>query len=233
VDSRVTACLNGARTRGDHAGVPLTAAELAADAVAVKGAGASGVHVHPRDAAGRETLERRACDAAVAAIRKAAPTLEIGMSVAEAIERDPFARTTAIKAWRSPPDLVSVNVWELGWAGIVRATLHAGIGVETALGCVQDAQELAASAFVHRITRAVVVGDAGIEAVRAIAACVPPGVAQLWHAHDAHAWEILIAGVGAGRGVRIGLEDVLTGPDGAPVSGNAELVAAAVAAGGA
>ena len=40
----VKACLNGARTREEHAAVPQSAAELAADALAVRRAGAFAVH---------------------------------------------------------------------------------------------------------------------------------------------------------------------------------------------
>ena len=63
----VKACLNGGRTRAEHPAVPLTPAELAADAVAVRQAGAFAVHVHPRDPHGKETLKPDACDDAVAA----------------------------------------------------------------------------------------------------------------------------------------------------------------------
>jgi uncharacterized protein (DUF849 family) len=41
------ACLNGGRTREDHPAVPQTPRELAADAIAVRDAGAFSVHVHP------------------------------------------------------------------------------------------------------------------------------------------------------------------------------------------
>ena len=79
----VKACLNGARTRAEHARVPLTAMEIAADAVAVRAAGAFAVHVHPRGRNGAPTMDAKACDAAVAAIRAAVPedadrSLDIG-----------------------------------------------------------------------------------------------------------------------------------------------------------
>src|ERR1700756_1066993 len=92
----VKACLNGGRTREEHGAVPLTPSELAADAAAVRRAGAFAVHIHPRDARGVQTLAAAACDAAVAAIRAAAPALLVGLSTAEVIERDPFRRAAAI-----------------------------------------------------------------------------------------------------------------------------------------
>src|ERR1035441_5687054 len=70
-------------------------------------------------------------------------------SAAEAIEPDPFARASAIGAWRNPPDFVSVNVGEVGWAGTIRAALHAGIGVEAGLSSPADARGLAGRPFAH------------------------------------------------------------------------------------
>lgn len=53
----VTACLNGGRTRAEHPAVPQSPAELAADAIAVRHAGAFAVHVHPRDSDGTQTMK--------------------------------------------------------------------------------------------------------------------------------------------------------------------------------
>src|SRR5919204_1223690 len=109
----VKACLNGGRRREEHPSLPQSPAELAADAVAARNAGAFAVHVHPRDGRGRETLAARACDAAVAAIRAGAPKLPVGLSSSETIDPDPFARAAAVSSWRQRPDFVSVNVFEL------------------------------------------------------------------------------------------------------------------------
>src|ERR1700692_877622 len=104
------ACLNGGRTRAEHAAVPQAPGELAADAIAARQAGAFAVHVHPRNAAGAQTMQASACDAAVAAIKAAARGLPIGLSTSEEIDRDPFARAAAVTTWRRPPDFVSVNL---------------------------------------------------------------------------------------------------------------------------
>ncbi len=224
----VKACLNGGRTREEHPAIPQTPAELAADAIAVRQAGAFAVHVHPRDARGVQTLDPRACDAAVAAIRAAAPRLAVGLSSAETINRDPFARATALRQWTRPPDFVSVNLGELGWAGIARAARHAGIGVEAGLATPEEAEELALSPFAHQVVRVLVEVDEGAEAAMAIAALVPRGVPQLWHGYGSRTWEVIRAGAEAGHDVRVGFEDVLTLPDGHVASSNADLVAAAI-----
>ena len=224
----VKACLNGGRTRGEHPAVPQSPAELAAAAVAVRQAGAFAVHVHPRDDTGAQTMGARACDAAVAAIRAAVPGVPVGLSTSEAIDPDPFARAAAVRAWRQPPDFVSVNISELGWAGIARAALHSGIAVEAGLSEPHEAQELAGSSFSHQMLRWLVEVDGGADDARAVAAAIPGGATQLWHGDGHRTWEVVAAGAAAGWDVRIGLEDTLWMPDGHVAADNAELVTAAV-----
>jgi uncharacterized protein (DUF849 family) len=224
----VMACLNGGRTRTEHPAVPQSASELAADAIAVRRAGAFAVHLHPRDRRGKPTLDAAPCDVAVAAIRAAVPGLPVGLSTAEAIDRDPFARAAAVRAWRRAPDFISVNLSELGWAGIVRAAVHSGISVEAGLATPEQAEELTGSPFAHQVVRALVEVRGGADEARAIADRVPDGVPQLWHGYGERTWEVLAAGGAAGFDVRIGLEDALVLPDGRRAADNAELVAAAV-----
>jgi uncharacterized protein (DUF849 family) len=208
--------------------VPLSPAELAADAIAARKAGAFAVHVHPRDAHGAQTLDAHACDAAVAAIRARAPGLPIGLSTSAAIDPDPFARAAAVRSWREPPDFVSVNLSESGWVGIVRAALHAGIGVEAGLATPQDAAELARSSITHQILRALVEVDGGAEEALAVSRLIPAGIPQLWHGYGERTWEILSACRGTGFDARVGLEDVLALPDGRIAVDNAELVTSAL-----
>jgi uncharacterized protein (DUF849 family) len=224
----VKACLNGGRTRSEHPAIPQTPSELAADAIAVRRAGAFAVHVHPRDADGLQTMNAAACDAAVAAIRAAVPGVPVGLSTSEAILRDPFARAAALKSWRQPPDFVSVNLSELGWAGIARAARRAGIDVEAGLSTAAEAEELTHSVFAHQVVRALVEVDGGVEDARAIAQLVPHGIPQLWHGDGHLTWEVVAGAAAAGHDVRVGLEDVLTLPDGRAATSNAELVTAAV-----
>jgi uncharacterized protein (DUF849 family) len=224
----VKACLNGGRMRAEHPAVPQSPAELAADAIAVRQAGAFAVHLHPRDAEGRQTMKAVLCDAAVEAIRAAVPGLPVGLSTSETIDPDPFARAAAITSWRQRPDFVSVNLSELGWAGIVRAALHAGIAVEAGLAAPSDAERLTASPFAHQLVRALIEVDGGADDARMIAELLPDGIPQLWHGYGELTWEVISAAARAGADVRVGLEDVLVLPDGRTAANNAELVAAAV-----
>lgn len=225
----VKACLNGARRGDEHPAVPGTADELAADAISVRDAGAFAVHVHPRDAGGAPTLAAATCDRAVAAIRAAVPGLPIGLSTAEQIDPDPFARAAAVGAWRQRPDFVSVNLCEVGWAGIARAALRCSVAVEAGIATPADAEQLTRSPFTHQVLRALVEVDGGVQDARAIAELIPNGIPQLWHGYGPRTWEVLAAAAAAGFDVRVGLEDVLVLPDGRVAAGNAELVATAVA----
>lgn len=121
-----------------------------------------------------------------------------------------------------------MNLSELGWTGIARAALHAGVAIEAGLAAAADAEELRHSPFAHQILRALAEVDGGAEDARAIAELIPPGAAQLWQRCEARAWEIISAAAAAGIDVRVGLEDVLVLPDGGTAADNAELVGAAV-----
>lgn len=64
---------NGARRgKGDHAALPMSVAEIAEEAKACHDAGASLLHLHVRDNAGRHSLDPIAYQQAIAAIRRLA-----------------------------------------------------------------------------------------------------------------------------------------------------------------
>lgn len=92
--------------------MPVTLDELVADATACLAAGAASVHLHPRRPAdGLESLAAQVCDPVVAAIRSAAPGLEISLSTSQLIALDGAAgRVEAVRRWRAPPDVVSLNL---------------------------------------------------------------------------------------------------------------------------
>jgi uncharacterized protein (DUF849 family) len=121
-----------------------------------------------------------------------------------------------------------VNLSELGWAGIARAALHAGVAVEAGLSTIADAEELTRSPFAHQLVRALVEVDGDAEEARAVARLVPNGIPQLWHGYGDRTWEVISAAASVGVDVRVGLEDVLVLADGQTATDNAELVAAAI-----
>jgi uncharacterized protein (DUF849 family) len=115
----IEAALNGGRTQAEHLGVPLTAAELAAEARRCADAGASVVHVHARGRDGGWTASPAAYQRVIRAIRAGAPGVLISITslrpqgvgverVQALLDAPPDAR----------PDLISVNLghiatWEV------------------------------------------------------------------------------------------------------------------------
>lgn len=229
------ACLNGSRLPGEHPELPIDADALAADAARAWMAGAHAVHVHPRGPEGEQTMAAGACAETVAAIRIAAPHVEISLSTGAFIEPDPDRRIACVHAWTMLPDTASVNFSEEGAAELCVALHHRGVEVEAGLAGVEDAHRLISSGQIHRCRRILVeVEDADpgsavehaarIEAVLDEAMLLPP---RLHHGVGRATWAVIVAAVRVGRGVRIGLEDTLVLPDGRPAPGNEAMVRAA------
>lgn len=222
------ACLNGTRTRAEHPAVPLTAAELAREAAASVAAGADALHFHPRDGDGRETLEARFADAAVLAVRVSGG--EISLTTGAWIEPDVEARLRAISGWRALPDVCSVNLAEEGADAVCRALAARGIAVEAGLASVEDVERLGPVRAWCRRALVEVADREPEEAVahaRRIEAALPDDLPRLLHGEEAATWAVIADARARGLPFRIGLEDVLTLPDGSRAPGNAALVRAA------
>src|SRR6478672_8614360 len=164
------AALNGPFTKDDHPAMPITAAELAADARACVQAGAGAIHMHPRNRHGEETLDPEVIDAAVREVR-AACGVPVGVSTGAWIEPDHELKLRYIRAW-TEPDYASVNVSEDGWQEVVRALREQGIGVEAGVWSVEDAQALKESGLQSDLVRVLIepVDVGASEAVALVAA---------------------------------------------------------------
>ncbi|MCX4385989.1 3-keto-5-aminohexanoate cleavage protein [Micromonospora peucetia] len=232
------ACLNGARGCDEHLAVPVTPAELAADAARCAGLGAGAVHVHPRDAAGRESLHPSVIAAALDAIRAACPEVPVGVSTGAWIEPEPAARVAAVRAWTVLPDFASVNAHEPGAEAVAAALRERGVLVEAGLWTV-DAVETYARWRVPagRILVECMAEDPAVALADAAAmlSALPPSAAEgppvLLHAEGPATWSVLAEAVHRGLHSRVGLEDTLLLPDGSIAPDNAALVVAALAAG--
>ena len=154
---QVKACLNGGRSKAEHPAVPVTPAELAAEAAAAVKAGAEALHIHPRGSGTAESVLPHDVAAAVDAVR--------------------------------------------GWLRILVEI----IGVAAA--------------------------DAAAQADRIMRQLATSGVSVPWllHGEGQTCWPTIRHAGRLGLATRIGLEDTLAGPDGEPVSGNAELISLAPA----
>jgi uncharacterized protein (DUF849 family) len=212
------AALNGPYTKADHPAMPITAAELAADARACVDAGAGAIHMHPRDADGRESLAAEVIDAAVREVR-AACGVPVGVSTGAWIEPDLERRLQLIAQW-TEPDYASVNVSEDGWQEVVRALRERGIGVEAGVWSVEDARALKESGLASDLTRSLIepVDVRASEAVALVAAIRGEvGGSILQHGDGVATWILIEDAARNGLDTRVGLEDTLEAP-------NAELV---------
>jgi uncharacterized protein (DUF849 family) len=219
------AALNGPYGRDHHPAVPIAADELARDAAACVAAGAGAMHLHPRDASGRESLDADVINGVTAFVRSACG-VPVGVSSGAWIEPDLGRRLECIAGW-SEPDYASVNVSEDGFERVMAVLRERGIGIEAGVWSVEDAVRLAAVDV--PVLRVLVepVGTADLDLVRDIHDALDRhGVEapRLQHGDGEGTWLLLDDAVSRGLDTRIGLEDTVTGRDGRLTSGNAALV---------
>lgn len=224
---------------GFHPALPVTPEALAADAARCAASGAVALHIHPRDAAGAETLDPAAVGAAVAAVRRAAPGLPVSVSTGDWIEADDARQIACILGWAAlpaaaRPDEASVNLSERTAPEVMEALLAGGIGIEAGLGTEADAGRLLALRLLPRCRRVLVeIDDIEPEAAEAVAAGILArlrgGQEIQLHGFGRSAWPMARRAAALGLMLRLGLEDLAELPDGTTAPGNAALVAAGLA----
>jgi len=194
--------------------------------------------MHPYDNDGRQTLAAAPCAAALRAVRRACPGVEVSLSTSAGIEPDPARRATLVAAWTELPDLASVNQGgERCVAALCDLLASRGIGIEAGLLSVDDAGAFVASGLAARCARALVEpldaqpddALAGAEAIERALAEAGIALEQLHHGDGIASWAVNRRAIARGHGIRTGLEDTPVLPDGRPAAGNGELVAAAAA----
>jgi len=231
----IQAAINGTRARAAHAALPVTPAEHAVAAVESVAAGAGAIHLHVRGADGRESLAARDVALALRAIRAAAPGVPVGVSTGAWIIPDPDLRFATVATWTVLPDYVSVNFHEDGAAALADSFLARGVGVEAGLATVRAAELFATSGLAERCLRILLEpGEPDIEAALATVGAVEKvlngsrvKLKRLLHGKDGTAWALIDEALARGYDTRVGFEDTLALPDGAPAPSNAALVTAA------
>ena len=235
------ACLNGARSRREHPAVPETLEALAADAAAVRRAGATALHVHPRDASGAESLDPTDVAACLDAIRAAAPGLPLGVGTGAWIAPGGRARLALIERWTVLPDYASVNLGEEDHVDTMDRLHALGIGVEAGLWNRRDAERFVALAGAARCLRVLIemtdedpaLAATECRAVLDVLDASELDLPILLHGEGGSVWAMVRTAARLGVSTRVGLEDGATLPGGAGAADNAALVRAARAIGGA
>jgi uncharacterized protein (DUF849 family) len=229
------ACLNGRLSKVVHPKVPVTAEELADDAVAVRIAGANELHIHPRGEDGTETLEASDVGRALLAIRASVPGMPIGIGTGTWIRPGGHARLRLIEEWIVLPDYCSVNLNEDDAVEVIDLLTRKGIGVEAGLWTARDAERFVSELDPSRCLRALIEMTAGDPAaalreagrtmeILARAKCARP---VLLHGEGGSVWACVAEAAKLGLSTRVGFEDGLFLPDGSVAENNASLVQAA------
>ena len=233
---RIVACLNGDRRPGAHPSLPVSVDRLVADAHSVVEAGATAVHIHPRDPGGTESLEPAVVSALMERMRSEGPDVPVSLTTALSAQSDPWRRYGLVQRWAFPalPDSVSVNLHEAGSVDLAHLLNDRRVAVEAGVWTVEAARILVATrievAAVLVEPTQVAVEDArrNAEAINALLDRAGVRAPRLVHGMDATAWPMLEAALDEDRDIRIGLEDTMRLPDGSEASDNAALVAHAV-----
>lgn len=228
------AALNGSR---HHPRVPRTPNELAEAARACVAAGARVLHLHPYDAAGRETLAAEPCAAALHAVRAACPGIPISLSTSAEIEPDPGRRRELVAGWTVLPELVTANQGEAGIQELCADLIDRGVGIEAGLLSLADAQAFVASGVTEDCVRVLVEpldttpeeAVVQAEAMEAVLNRASISLEQVHHGDGVASWAVNRRALHRGHGIRTGLEDTPVLPDGRLAADNAALVRAAAA----
>lgn len=226
------AALNGDRV---HPAAPRTPAAIAESAREAMRAGATSVHVHAFDSAGRETLDGAPCGAVLQAIRAACPGLPVSLTTSATIIPDPGERLRVISGWTELPDLVTANQGEAGIVELCEHLLSRGVQLEAGLLTPGDAHAFLRSGLAPRCRRVLLEPlDEDPEvalrhAARMEETLAAAGIAleQVHHGYGIACWAVNRRALARGHGIRTGMEDVVVLPDGSPARDSAELVAAA------
>ena len=218
--------------------MPLSPAELAADAVACLHAGAGAIHLHVRstsDSSAKESLDQEDIDQTVRAVLAIAPTEKIGISTGAWILPHP-ARLEAAKKWAVLPGFASVNFGEEGARELAELLLSRGVAIEAGLCDAKSARILLESGLATSCLRVLLEPQeqelksaiAAVKAMEHVLRSVPANLSLLLHGTEATAWPMMDEAIARGYDVRIGLEDSLVLPDGRTAKDNVELVTEAV-----
>jgi len=229
------AALNGARRRDDHPAIPWSSVDLARSAAEAVAAGAAAIHVHVRDGHGAESLDAPDVARTVSALRAAVPTTPIGVSTGAWIVPNTAKRYQMVEQWSDNPDYASVNFDEPGSELLAALLLRRSVGIEAGVANTTAAARLAASGLAPRCLRILLEPqtqdlDAALHIVRDVEGVLDQAgitLPRLLHGIDRTAWPMIGEAARRRAQTRIGFEDTVTLPDGAPAPSNAALVAAA------
>lgn len=231
---------NGPYGKDTHPAMPVSLDELLAELQACVAAGANGVHLHPRDASGAETLDPAVVNETCRQVRELDPSLEIGLTTGAWIEPDLANRVAMIREWEGV-DCATVNLCENGFETVMTAMLDTGIGIDVGLWAPIELDRLLQSGLLESAFRVSIELGPGepyhlsgdpLDHARLIndrLDAASPSCPRLTHGEDQWVWPLLTDALRRGHDVRVGFEDSTRLPDGTVAANNAQLLSAALA----
>jgi uncharacterized protein (DUF849 family) len=234
---------NGRYGKDVHPRMPVAVQELIEDLRSCFEAGARGVHLHPRDGQGNESLRPLDVNQTVRAVRELADQcgvqVEIGPTTGAWIVPELQARIGMISAWQDV-DCATVNLSEDGYEHVMQALRSSGIGIDVGLRDRSEIDRLACSGFFPHVQRVSIELDPGepyfpsgdpvvlsrqlSDALDSIGCAAP----RLTHGAGTWTWPLVQDALRRGHDTRVGFEDSVVLPDGSVATSNADLVRAAL-----
>ncbi len=224
-------CPNGSRDVEEHPAVARTPQQCAEQSVAAVAAGATDLHIHPRTEDGRDSLAPEDVAAWVGAVRDEVD-VPVGVTTGAWAWSGRGSAARAIAAWDVLPDHASVNWHEQGADAVCEALVARGVAINVGLWTSEDARAWLDSRWREHTALVLLeladLPDQEHAAAELLDLVRPSGLPVLLHGEGRSAWPVLDVATALGLPTRIGLEDVLEGPDGETVGSNADLVALAL-----
>jgi uncharacterized protein (DUF849 family) len=235
---------NGPYGKDVHPNMPVSMDELLADVAACLRAGATGVHLHVRDAAGAETFDPATVNDTCQRMRDLAADLdvplEIGLTTGAWVVPDLADRIAMIREWQGV-DCATVNLSEDGFEQVMSAMIDVGIGIDVGLWAPVEMDRLIGSGLLPHAQRVSIELDPGepyfltgtptdlARQVNDLLDDAGSTCPRLTHGMNDWVWPLVADAFRRGHDTRVGFEDSVLLPDGTRANGNADLVAAAVA----
>jgi uncharacterized protein (DUF849 family) len=234
---------NGPFGKDVHPNMPVSVDELLIDLRGCFEAGAAGVHLHPRDDSGGETLDPSVVNDTCRRVREAAEemglTIEIGLTTGGWIVPDLATRVSMIREWEGV-DCATVNLWEDGFEHVMSIMLEQGIGIDVGLWAPVELDRLINSGMLPHAQRVSIELGPGepyflegepvrlAQRVNHVLDQAGSTCPRLTHGEKDWTWPLVQDAFRRGHDTRVGFEDSLLLPDGAQADNNAELVTAAL-----
>lgn len=224
-------CLNGGRTKQEHAGIPVTLDEIIDDIHALRNMGVEHFHVHLRDSEGMETFDNRLLAPQMQILRQRFPDIKLGLSSNLFYGMAPEKRYQNIREWEFRPDYISVNLSEPGSIELWDMLKNKGIKPEAGIWSLEDAEIFVKNKldrFCERVLIEMFFEDKeeAIHQANQISGYLAAhniSLEQVHHGGGINTWTVIDNALDQNYGVRIGLEDTLVLRNGVMATGNAEL----------